>query len=200
MTVQRYLFYIAHNYAFEILRPLQQVIWAHGDEVKWLAVGNEVTLDYFNNEEALLNSIEEARAFNPCAVFAPGNEVPHFIPGFKIQLFHGLEWKKKGHFVIRDFFDLYCTHGPATTNRFNKLARQHGYFDVIETGWPKLDYLFTTPAFPISAKNKQKNIILYAPTFSPTLTRLAELIRAFKSPFRVFMVKIIMGRQTYTPK
>ncbi|TMM47534.1 CDP-glycerol glycerophosphotransferase family protein [Colwellia ponticola] len=176
MTVKRYLFYIAHNYAFEILRPLQQAIWANGDEVKWLAVGKEVSLNYFSNEETLLSTIDEARAFNPDASFAPGNEIPHFIPGLKVQVFHGLEWKKKGHFVIRGFFDLYCTHGPATTSRFNQLADKHGYFDVVETGWPKLDYLFTTPAMPIREQViKQKKIILYAPTFSPTLTSAPEL-------------------------
>lgn len=176
MTAKRYLFYIAHNYAFEILRPLQQVIWANGDEVKWLAVGKEVSLNYFSNEETLLSTIDEARTFNPDASFAPGNEIPHFIPGLKIQIFHGLEWKKKGHFVIRDFFDLYCTHGPATTSRFNILADKHGYFDVMETGWPKLDYLFTTAAMPIREQViNQKKIILYAPTFSPTLTSAPEL-------------------------
>jgi len=162
MTSTRYLFYIAHNYSFEILRPLQQVILAQGDEVKWLAVGKEVTLSYFQENESLLSSIDDARAYSPDASFAPGNEIPNFIPGLKVQVFHGLEWKKKGHFVIRDFFDLYCTHGPATTSRFNDLAKQHKFFDVVETGWPKLDYLFTTPAMPIKDNfhKQDKKIII----------------------------------------
>ncbi|MBL4941575.1 MAG: CDP-glycerol glycerophosphotransferase family protein [Colwellia sp.] len=182
MTSTRYLFYIAHNYSFEILRPLQQVIQAQGDEVKWLAVGKEVTLSYFQNNELVLNSIDDARAYNPDASFAPGNEIPNFIPGVKIQIFHGLEWKKKGHFVIRDFFDLYCTHGPATTSRFNALAQKHGFFDVVETGWPKLDYLFTTPAMPLAEQLKlaNKKIILYAPTFSPALTSAPALFEEIK--------------------
>lgn len=182
MTSRRYLFYIAHNYSFEILRSLQEIILAQGDEVKWLAVGNEVTLSYFQSDEAVLNSIDDARAYNPDASFAPGNEIPNFIPGLKVQVFHGLEWKKKGHFVIRDFFDLYCTHGPATTNRFNELANQHGYFDVIETGWPKLDYLFTTPIMPIKKNlpTQDKKIILYAPTFSPALTSAPVLFDEIK--------------------
>ena len=182
MTSKRYLFYIAHNYSFEILRPLQKVLLAQGDEVKWLAVGKEVTLSYFHSNEFVLASIDDARAYNPDASFAPGNEIPNFIPGLKVQVFHGLEWKKKGHFIIRDFFDLYCSHGPATTSRFNELAKQHQFFDVVETGWPKLDYLFTTPAMPIKedlhAKNKK--IILYAPTFSPALTSAPELFDEIK--------------------
>jgi len=182
MTSTRYLFYIAHNYSFEILRPLQQVILAQGDEVKWLAVGKEVTLSYFQSNESVLSSIEDARVYNPNASFAPGNEIPNFIPGIKVQIFHGLEWKKKGHFVIRDFFDLYCTHGPATTSRFNKLAKQHNFFDVVETGWPKLDYLFTTPAIAIkeSLHALDKKIILYAPTFSPALTSAPALFDEIK--------------------
>lgn len=182
MTSKRYLFYIAHNYSFEILRPLQKVILAQGDNVKWLAVGKEVSLSYFQDNESVLSSINAARAYNPDASFAPGNEIPSFIPGLKVQVFHGLEWKKKGHFVIRDFFDLYCSHGPATTNRFNTLARQHGFFDVVETGWPKLDYLFTTPAMPIkeSLHLQDKKIILYAPTFSPALTSAPALFKEIK--------------------
>lgn len=182
MTSTRYLFYIAHNYSFEILRPLQQVILAQGDEVKWLAVGKEVTLSFFHDNESVLNSIDEARAYNPNASFAPGNEIPNFIPGLKVQVFHGLEWKKKGHFIIRDFFDLYCTHGPATTTRFNSLAQKHGFFDVVETGWPKLDYLFTTPAMPLkeNVHAQGKKIILYAPTFSPALTSAPALFDEIK--------------------
>jgi len=182
MTANRYLFYIAHNYSFEILRPLQQAIWANGDEVKWLAIGQEVNLSYFQSNESVLNSIDDARTYNPDASFAPGNEIPNFIPGLKVQIFHGLEWKKKGHFVIRDFFDLYCTHGPATTSRFNTLAQKHGFFDVIETAWPKLDYLFTSPAMPMKDKlhAQEKKIILYAPTFSPTLTSAPALFDEIK--------------------
>ncbi|MEI6895768.1 MAG: CDP-glycerol glycerophosphotransferase family protein [Colwellia sp.] len=182
MTNKRYLFYIAHNYAFEILRPLQQAILANGDSIKWLAVGKEVSLNYFTSEEVLLSSITAARVYNPDASFAPGNEIPSFIPGLKIQVFHGLEWKKKGHFVIRDFFDLYCTHGPATTSRFNLLAKKHGYFDVVETGWPKLDNLFTTPARPLKGRlnSQRKKVILYAPTFSPALTSAPELFDEIK--------------------
>lgn len=182
MTAKRYLFYIAHNYSFEILRPLQQAIRANGDEVKWLAVGQEVNLCYFQSNESVLNSIDDARTYNPDASFAPGNEIPNFIPGLKVQIFHGLEWKKKGHFVIRDFFDLYCTHGPATTSRFNTLAQKHGFFDVIETAWPKLDYLFTSPAMPMkdNLHAQEKKIILYAPTFSPTLTSAPALFDEIK--------------------
>jgi hypothetical protein len=179
MTKKRYLFYIAHNYAFEILRPLQEVILSQEDEVMWLPVGKEIQFNYFLPEDNVLACIDDARAYNPQATFAPGNEIPHFIPGLKVQIFHGLEWKKKGHFVIRDFFDLYCTQGPATTGRFNQLKDKHGFFDVVETGWSKLDTLFN--AEPLAIKNNGKKVILYAPTFSPNLTSAPALFDKIKA-------------------
>ena len=177
-AIKRYLFYIAHNYSFEILRPLQKLILSQGDKIKWLAVGSEVQLSYFLPDEEVLACIDDARAYNPHATFAPGNEIPRFIPGLKVQVFHGLEWKRKGHFVIRDFFDLYCTQGPATTLRFNNLRDKCGYFDVVETGWSKLDTLFNAP--PLQLQNDNKKIILYAPTFSPNLTSAPELFEKIK--------------------
>lgn len=170
---RRFLFYISQNYSYEILRPLQSAIWAQGDEVRWLAIGDEIDTSRFLPDEVVCSSIDQAIQFKPDACFVPGNVIPHFIPGLKVQVFHGLEWKKKGHFVIRGCFDLYCTHGPATTIRFEQLAQQYGYFDVIETGWPKLDKLYSTPAYPVA--NEQKPVILYAPTFSPALTSAPEL-------------------------
>lgn len=178
MTTKKYLFYISQNYAFEILRPLQSAMLNAGAQVVWFVSGNEVTLSNFNNDEIVLNSIAEAVSFNSDACFIPGNVIPSFIPGLKVQVFHGLEWKKKGHFVIRECFDLYCTHGNATTKRFNELADEHNFFDVKETGWPKLDQLFSTP--PITLFKDEKPIILYAPTFSPSLTSAPILFEKIK--------------------
>jgi hypothetical protein len=175
---RRYLFYITQNYSFEILRPLQQAILSRGDSVKWFAFGEEVNHQLFQDNEQRLTNIQSAIDFQPHACFVPGNDVPHFISGLKVQVFHGLEWKKKGHFVIRGFFDLYCTHGPATTSRFNQLAQKYQYFDVVETGWPKLDTLFS--AQPLDYIPTDKPIILYAPTFSPSLTSAEALFPVIK--------------------
>jgi CDP-glycerol glycerophosphotransferase (TagB/SpsB family) len=149
-----------------------------GAKVVWFVSGNEVNKANFNADEIVLNSIHEVVAYNSDACFIPGNIIPSFIPGVKVQVFHGLEWKKKGHFVIRECFDLYCTHGKATTQRFNELAKKHQFFDVVETGWPKLDKLFLTP--PGSFFNGSKPIVLYAPTFSPSLTSAPFLFEKIK--------------------
>ena len=168
MKNNNYLFYISQNYSFEILRPLQKEIRRQGSKVHWFVAGCEVEMNNFSTDEVVLNSVDEVIEFNPLASFVPGNIIPRFIPGIKVQVFHGLEWKKQGHFVIRDCFDLYCTHGKATTTRFNELAKKHQFFDVKETGWPKLDHLFNTPKAEYFSDNKPT--ILFAPTFSPSLT------------------------------
>jgi CDP-glycerol glycerophosphotransferase (TagB/SpsB family) len=163
----KYLFYISQNYSFEILRPLQSVILARGDSCAWFVEGKSVNLENFSTKEKRLKTIQEAVDFQPAAVFVPGNVVPNFISGIKVQVFHGLEWKKKGHFSMRGFFDLYCTHGNITTTRFNRLAEKLRYFSVVETGWPKLDPLFQTVPFPLTST---RPVVLFAPTFSPNLT------------------------------
>lgn len=174
---RKYIFYISQNYSFEILRPIQQAIWERGDQCAWFIEGNDVNPDYLRQNEKQLDSIRQIIDYSPTAVFVPGNIVPKFIPGLKIQVFHGLEWKKKSHFRIRGFFDLYCTHGPITTNQFNRLAQQHRHFQVIETGWSKLDPLFHTQPFELNTKLP---VILFAPTFSPNLTCALECFDEIK--------------------
>lgn len=175
----KFLFYISQNYSFEILRPLQKLMVERGAQVKWFVEGNEVNCEKFTQGEQVLSNISETVNYRPDACFVPGNVIPNFISGLKVQVFHGLEWKKKGHFVIRGYFDLYCTHGAATTNRFNQLAHKHGYFDVVETGWPKLDNLFNTP--PYQCQTGDRKVILYAPTFSPALTSAPQLFEQIKT-------------------
>ena len=169
----RYLLYISKNDSFEILRPLQQAIIARGDDCAWFVEGEETNQSNFKSDEKRLDSLQAAINYQPTAVFVPGNHVPNSISGLKVQVFHGLEWKKKGHFKIRGFFDLYCTHGPRTTERFNQLADEYQYFHVRETGWPKLDPLFQTEAFTLET---DLPVILFAPTFSRRLTCALECL------------------------
>lgn len=181
--MKHYLLYISQNYAFEILRPLQREIRKRGDKAAWFVEGKAVDLSLFKQDEEQLSSVEAIKHFNPIAVYVPGNTVPSFIPGLKVQVFHGFEWKKKGHFRIRDCFDLYCTQGPLFTDKFNALRQQHPHFEVIETGWPKIDDFMSTTAYRWK-KQKSLKTVLYAPTFSPSLTSataLFETIRALSS-------------------
>ena len=174
---QNYLLYISQNYSFEILRPLQLAIRQRGDECAWFVEGDKVNIENFIDDEIRLSTVAEVKNYNPVAVFVPGNLVPNFIPGLKVQVFHGLEYKKKGHFRIRDFFDLYCTQGELTTKKFQQLALQHKNFHVVETGWTKLDPLFKTAPYPLKT---ELPVILFAPTFSPNLTCAVECYEEIK--------------------
>ena len=110
----------------------------------------------------------------------PGNWVPDFFPGVKVQIFHGLandRTGKKGHYRIRQLFDLYCTYSDETTRTFQELARRHRTFEVIETGWPKVDPLFREGDVR-SLRDEfgtDKPMVLYAATFSPSMTSAPDL-------------------------
>ena len=179
--MNHYLFYIGQNYSFEILRPLQQEIRRRNGKVVWYMEGSEVDSSKFHADERVLSSVQEIIDFAPIAVFVPGNTVPRFIPGLKVQIFHGFEWKKKGHYRIRDCFDLYCTQGPLFTEEFNKIREinKNKHYEIKETGWPKIDTLFNAPAYQWSTK-KQVPTLLYAPTFSPAFTSAPDLFDEIK--------------------
>ena len=89
--------------------------------------------------------------------------------------------EKKGHFRIRDCFDLYLTQGPYFTKKFEELKEKYKNFEVIETGWSKLDNIFTVSKETevkreeLRLSHEVQKIVLYAPTFSPSLTSASEL-------------------------
>lgn len=186
--MKRYLFFINHLYAYSILRPLQKAIRQRGDEVAWFLQGADS--QFIRDDEKQLYTVEEVKSYNPIAVFVPGNWVPDFFPGVKVEIFHGLandETGKKGHYRIRELFDLYCTHAPAVTQKFEELSEQHKTFSVVETGWPKLDPLFNSelresgPYDDFRSKvSSDKPIVFYASTFSPSLTSAPYLIDTIK--------------------
>lgn len=173
--MKKYLLFVNQAYSFAILRPLQDAIRRRGDQAAWFIAKMEL-FDQLQQDELHLKTIKEVSDFKPRAVFAPGNWVPHEFPGVKVQVFHGFGIEKKGHFKIRGLFDLYCTHGPLTTQAFKQAAHKKGYFEVVETGWPKVDSLFLNRK-PKSSTGTQ---ILYAPTFSPSLSSAQALAETIK--------------------
>jgi len=169
----RLLFYIEQDYSFDILRPLQSEAIAHGHSVRWLLVGNAST-KLLNTDEQQCLDVNDAIAYNPDAVFAPGDRIPGFIPGLKVQVFHGLNEDKRGSiYPERGLFDLYCTEGPSRTAMLAPLADQRTYFRVAETGWLKLDKLLDVPS---EEKLFDRPQILYASTFTPKLSSAVALL------------------------
>lgn len=171
----RYLFFVSQLYSLAILRPLQKAIRARGAEAAWF-FQHEKDARFLRADERRLLTVREAIDWRPQAVFVPGNWVPHYFPGLKVEVFHGFSVGKRiesrGHFRIRGTFDLYCTQGPDTTGPFREFAREHGYFRIIETGWPKLDPMFSGPCATTrdAAMRTARPVVMYASTFTESIS------------------------------
>ena len=159
----RFLIYISYTYAFPIGEPLEKEIQKRGYEVKWFADEPE-TQRKFSKDKDVLEDIHSVMNYQPHIVLSLTDSIPDFISGIKVQIFHGFPAnKRKGtdQFTIRGFFDLYCTQGPSSTIPFKKQQEKYNTFEVIETGWSKMD-----PLFPMEPTNNARPKILISSTFT----------------------------------
>lgn len=178
-----YLLYASERYALPILRPLADTLLGAGHGVGALLVRGAAGTALPAPVRAL--DVRAAVALRPRAVFSAANDVPTFVSGAKVQLFHGFNVEKRsdarGHFRVRGLFDLYCTQGPATTAPFRELAARDGHFTVVETGWPKLDPLFRPHdalAETLRAAAGGRAAVLFASTFTERLSAAPHLFDA----------------------
>ena len=179
------ILFCQNNYAFGILEPIRNVLEKQGQNYIWFI--SEKIVDDFpfksNKHTTLISDLEH---YQSDVIFVPGNAVPYYLRGLKVQIFHGLAGEKKGHFRMRHYFDLYLTQGPYFTNKFKELKTKYKDFDVIETGWPKLDIFgedktrYKNFKEELLETHNAKKIILYAPTFSPKLTSASFLVDQIK--------------------
>jgi len=175
----RCLLFATELYGLPVLRPLDAAIRASGGEAVWFAPASFAP--HLAPHERLLADADAVVGWRPDAVLAASNWVPQFFPGVKVQVFHGFSVDKRsperGHFRIRGLFDLYCTQGPSTTGPFKELARSHGHFAVVETGWPKLDPLFAPDDGSAASLRPAdgRPTVLYAATFTETLSSARAL-------------------------
>ena len=168
----KFLIYISYSYALPIGLPLEYEITKRGYSVKWFA-DNEDVSNAIQSKNNILQNIQEVIDYKPDIILAATDSVPDFIKALKVQVFHGFNAQKRpskkntfSHFRIRGLYDLYCTQGPSTTQGFKAQAKLHPHFEVIETGWSKVDALF-----PIS--NNVKNpvpVVFIASTFTERLS------------------------------
>lgn len=175
---RRYLFFARLAYAFPILRPIEDEVRRRGDEAAWL-VEEEIS-NLLREEERRLLTVEDALRYDPMAVFAVENYMLDFLPGIKVQVFHGFSIRKRKdqgngydyeHFKVNGLFDLYCTHGETSTGEFERLSAEKGFFKVSETGWPKLDYLFRNDPYDFEIlRPSERPCILYTSTFTKGIT------------------------------
>lgn len=176
-----YLLFATERYALPILQPLADALQDAGHGVHaWLVDG--AAQSRLAGPVRAIGSAREAVGLRPRAVFSAANWVPPFVGGAKVQLFHGFNVEKRedarGHFRLRGLFDLYCTQGPATTLPFRALAERAGHFQVVETGWPKLDPLFG-PEPPLTATLRARaggrGVVMFASTFTERLSAAPQL-------------------------
>jgi hypothetical protein len=181
----RVILFCQNNYAFGILEPIRQILLQTERPFIWF-ITKKLEEGFPFKSDNYTTAIADLETFKSDAIFVPGNVVPYYLRGLKVQIFHGLAGEKKGHFRIRHYFDLYLTQGPYFTNRFKDLKTKFANFEVIETGWPKLDIYGKNKTIYDSEKDKLLNhykankILLYAPTFSPKLTSAPFLIEPLK--------------------
>lgn len=175
----RYLFYITLSYGFGVLRPVQNVLQEVGHQFTWFVPAGDEAERFLRKTDTRLETVQAVKSWNPHAVLTSGNMIPHFFPGIKVQLFHGIDSGKSGEADIRGFYDLYCTQSPAKTHPFIALREQHRTFDFVETGWSKLDPLFT-PHPKTTDFETDAPLILYAPTFSKSMTSTLKLYKTIK--------------------
>ncbi|WP_460732430.1 CDP-glycerol glycerophosphotransferase family protein [Lysobacter tyrosinilyticus] len=178
-----YLLFATERYALPILQPLADALQAGGHGVHALLVDGAAGTHLSGPVRSV--GVPDAVALRPRAVFSAANWVPTFIPGPKVQLFHGFNVEKRsderGHFRVRGLFDLYCTQGPATTAPFQALAAQERHFAVVETGWPKLDPLFRDDdgsAAMLRAAAGARPVVMFASTFTERLSAAPHLFEA----------------------
>jgi len=186
-------------YSYEILYPLYKVGLKRGYKQLWFIP--KYVKSKLNSDPNLevTSDMKDLDDFKSDVILVPTNSIPHYLRGVKVQIFHGLAGEKKGHFRIRHYFDLYLTQGPYFTRKFQALAKKHNDLHVVETGWSKLDLYYHDQLRvqerkkEILSNNKFKHIVLYAPTFSPSLTSardlLPELLSLIKSELIYLFIK-----------
>lgn len=196
-----------NRYAIDILQPLYDEAMRQGrHEVLWYIHRKKIVKFELCGGASWTDSIQQVADFCPDAIFVPGNIVPYYLQGVKIQVFHGYAAEKKGHLMIRRYFDTYFTQGPFFTSRFEALAKKYGDFEVRETGWTKQDWIYRHlhdyegEKQQLLSEHGKKQIVIYAPTFSPKLTSLPHMKAALEQLLSERDVLLIMKFHPLTRK
>ena len=177
----KYLFYITKKYSLSIIVPIIIDLQKRDFEIAILCskkVHNAICEIPFYDTITKFTTVQDAIAYNPDFSFVPGNSIDYRIPGIIVQIFHGIGVEKPAHYKIRHLFDVYCTSGPYVTTRFKQQQKRYKYFEVIETGWAKVDYILDYKLEGDYSDIADKVKILYAPTFSNKMESAGDLLES----------------------
>lgn len=203
----RICLFCENRYAIDILQPIaDEAVQQQRHEVLWYIHTKKIKNFKLADDAHWTDSIPEVQAFSPEAIFVPGNIVPYYLPGVKVQVFHGYAAEKKDHWIIRRYFDTYFTQGPYFTSHFEASARKYKDFEVRETGWTKQDWIFRhlhdydADKEALLKEHGRSKVVLYAPTFSPKLTSLPTMRPALEQLLAQEDIVLIMKFHPLTRK
>lgn len=203
----RVVLFCENRYAIDILFPLyEECMRQNRHEVLWYIHTKKIKSFSLPDDAKWTESIQEVFDFTPEAIYVPGNIVPYYLSGVKVQVFHGYAAEKKDHWIIRRYFDTYFTQGPYFTSHFKASALKYKDFEVRETGWTKQDWIFKhlhdndDEKEVLLRKHGKKQIVIYAPTFSPKLTSLPFIKTALEKLLKERDVLLIMKFHPLTRK
>jgi hypothetical protein len=168
--------------SFNILKPLADELEKKKYEYIWY-VTPKLFDDFPYKHQMHTNSINYLDDFKSDVIFTPTDKVPYWLRGLKVHIFDSLMVDEKRYSEMINYFDLYLTPGPKFTMIFQQLSDRNKNFDVIETGWSKLDILFSIAnddnisweRDKLLEKYGVKYIILYAPSSNMELTSVVKL-------------------------
>ena len=173
----RIVLFCENKYAVDILLPIyQEAVKSETNYILWYVHLPKIPVFPLDGKVVYTYSMQEVYDFSPEAIFVPGNIVPYYLPGVKIQVFHGYAAEKKDHWVIRRYFDTYFTQGPFFTKKFKELREE------------------------LLKLHGKSQIVLYAPTFSPSLTSLPALKEALLHLVKMRDVVLLLKLHPLTKK
>ena len=130
----RIVLFCENKYAVDILNPIQlEAVREGGNTVLWYVHRKKIPEFPLKDDVKWTNSMQAIYDFQPDVIFVPGNIVPYYLPGVKVQIFHGYAAEKKDHWVIRRYFDTYFTQGPYFTKEFTRLSKKYSVGNRLDT-------------------------------------------------------------------
>ena len=97
----RIVLFCEQKYAINILTPIQEeALKSGGHDILWYVHSRNIPDFPLKDRVKWTDSIQKIYDYSPEAIFVPCNIVPYYLPGVKIQIFHGYAAEKKDHWVI----------------------------------------------------------------------------------------------------